>query len=558
MPRERAVAFVVARLSSERLPEKQLRTVGAVPILTRIIETLRTCRELDETVIATVSEPENLKLARYAEETGTPLFWYEGAVNDVTTRLKCAGEKFGAEICLLISADCPLVHAPSVDELIARMRREPGADALYPGPDAEGRHCLMEGVQIARLKAWRRADELSDRPELKEHQFPVIYRNPGLFNLVYVGLSAPVYGARHRMSVDTWADLEFMETLYARLTAAGRPFDLPNAVWLLTAHPEVKELNAHVHQRALVEDIKKVLVICDAGGEWGYGHFTRMRELSGQITERLSWPVTFLMDDERAARMAGDCGFRTLWGALGRETRTPPEGVAVTGAVEAANGRDLVAVDISARRSPPPGWRSAFPEGAAVAVIDRADAFAKEADLAVFPGVAGREASEGVNTAGGADLVIMRREVRRYADAGIAKDIDVLSYLPGETERRELEKACAEEGLIHASPSGFAEDFPLLLARSRVFVSGYGQSFYEALHLKAVPVCWPLSPLHRADAQAFYAAFGLAPLVVDGPGEWTKALSAALAVSSQDFTRPVDGTPRIVEILAGLMIRRGE
>ncbi|MBW2097104.1 MAG: hypothetical protein JRI80_19795, partial [Deltaproteobacteria bacterium] len=55
-PHERAVAFVVVRLSSSRLPEKQFRLIGDRSILQWIIDELRICKELDEIVIATVAE----------------------------------------------------------------------------------------------------------------------------------------------------------------------------------------------------------------------------------------------------------------------------------------------------------------------------------------------------------------------------------------------------------------------------------------------------------------------------------------------------------------------
>ncbi|MCB1788364.1 MAG: hypothetical protein KDJ33_19060, partial [Gammaproteobacteria bacterium] len=56
--RERAVAFVVARLSSSRLPQKQLRQIGGKSILDWIMDELGACRELDQVVVATVAEPD--------------------------------------------------------------------------------------------------------------------------------------------------------------------------------------------------------------------------------------------------------------------------------------------------------------------------------------------------------------------------------------------------------------------------------------------------------------------------------------------------------------------
>lgn len=559
--RERAVAFVVARLNSARLPQKQLRTIGGKPIINHILDSLKNARELDEVVIATVAERDNEPLRDIAEQAGVGLFWYEGRVDDVTTRLRLAAEGFDADICLLISADCPLIHGPSIDEIVGQFRLAPEADFVtlpHLGPD---RHQLLEGVQVARRSAWQRADDISDRPELREHQFPVLYRNPELFSSAPAHLDESIYGKHHRMSVDTWADLEFMETLFEHLSARGLPFELPHAVKLLEERPELREINGHVHQRALIEDLRDVLIMCDAGGQYGYGHFMRCRELAGQIVERLSWPVTFYLDDERAAQMAEECGFHVLWGALEREPEPPPQGRQWLPVREAAATHGCVIVDISARRTPHPGWRERMAEDVPVVIIDREDAPAAEADMIVFPGVTGRREGDrsGLpHLVEGLPYVILRREVRRYAGLAAQKDIDVLAYLYPEEQRAALQLAAEENGWNVEILSGFTEEFPKLLARSRVFISGYGQTFYEALSLGAVPACWPLSGLHRADAASFYRAVALPPAIIEEDEQLAAVIGPLLANSHTDTPSLEDGTPAIVAEIATLCRSWGE
>ena len=105
--KKRVIAFIVARLNSSRLPSKQFRLIGDKSVLERIVNSLRQCAELDEIVITTVATPDNLPLKSFADEHCLPCFWYNGGVNDVTSRLVSAAEKFKAEICILVSGDCP-------------------------------------------------------------------------------------------------------------------------------------------------------------------------------------------------------------------------------------------------------------------------------------------------------------------------------------------------------------------------------------------------------------------------------------------------------------------
>jgi hypothetical protein len=56
--------------------------------------------------------------------------------------------------------------------------RLPDSDVIAIRTGSNGEACLLEGVHVARRRAWDVADAMSDRPELREHQFPVIYRYP--------------------------------------------------------------------------------------------------------------------------------------------------------------------------------------------------------------------------------------------------------------------------------------------------------------------------------------------------------------------------------------------
>lgn len=554
-PRERAVAFVVARLTSSRLPGKQLREIGGISILQRSLTELAACTELEQVVIATVDEPGNRPLRDLAAQRGWELFWYAGDVDDVVGRLRQAAEAYDAALPVLVSGDCPLPHAPSVDALVRALRAAPAAGFVRVMPNAAGEVALLEGVMVARLWAWRQADAESDSTALRAHFFPVMYRAPQRFAALDSVLDGAVHGPRHRMSVDTWADLEFMQTLHAHLAAAGRPFVLPEVVRLLRARPALRDINRHVHQRRLVETLHEVLLVVDAGGDFGYGHFMRCRELAGQVVERLSWPVTFLLDDARAVRMALDCGFRVAWGALGRAARggPPPDAAVDPGCDLARFGMALV--DITARRSLPPGWRSALGDGQPVVVVDRADAMAAEADLVVFPGVAGRRHAEGVELpplVAGLDHAIVRREVRRHQGIHVTRDIDLLVYLYDVRHKAVLQEAARRRGWRMAVPDGFDDDFAGLLARSRVFVSGYGQSFYEALALGSVPVAWPLSPAHRSDAVAFYAACGLPATLIERAADAEEVVAGVLSQAHRHLPVLDDGTPAIVQRLAEL------
>jgi spore coat polysaccharide biosynthesis protein SpsF len=551
--RDRAVAFIVARLSSSRLTGKQLRLIGDRPMLQWIIDHLRTCKEIDAIVIATIAGKENEPLREFARDRGLPCFWYEGDVDHVTTRLRKAAEEFKADICVLVSGDCPLMHAPSIDHLIKEARQHPDADVIEAKEDDEGNLPALEGIGIARIRAWQRADNLSNRPELKEHQFPIIGQRPDLFKAHLCRLPNDIYNPyHHRLSVDTWADIEFMNALYDSLFVAKRQFSLPNVLDLLKKSPELLQINRHVHQMGVGEDRKSVLMVVDAGNGYGYGHVMRSRELALQIIERLGWPVTFAVDDEKARHMLKEVGIRTLKCPLDSNL----DGSDLVGMASAFN---LTLFDIYYQRKLGPGWRQAFSQNCKVVVLDHRGNWTEEADLVVIPGVTYDEPvqtqKEGhPRVVCGKQYVILRREIARLKDRHIKKDIDLLAYLYFPDQKEAVRNLTGKNGLKVHVVEAFGSDFPGLLARSRMFLSGFGYSFYEALALASYPITLPLSDSHKTDARKFYDRLGI-PLGVLGSVEGIENSLNDLAQQENRFEnlRIEDGTPRIVEEIASLL-----
>ncbi len=377
---ERIVAFIVARLSSSRLPAKHFRKIGDRSILEWSIFHLRKSETIDDIVIATVAEEANQPLRDFAREQGIPCFWYEGDVNHVTTRLRRAAETYNADICLLISGDCPLQHAPVIDRMVRSLRADPEADYVTLSGKRVGEQIAIQGLGVARREAWQRADDMSDRPELKEHHFPIIKREKALFRRQSCEITEDLlYSSHPRFSIDTWADLEFMRAVHDALAKENRAFDLENVIALLGERPELGAHNAHVHQRRLVEDIKNVLYVASAFDDEEPQAAKQDIQFAQQIVDRLSWPVTFLTDDEKVEASAKERGFRTIEGALRAGARAPWELAPGT----SLDGFHLIIIESQVFDALPPDWRDKLDRSARVVVLVVDDDQRGDADLAI-------------------------------------------------------------------------------------------------------------------------------------------------------------------------------
>lgn len=552
----RVVAFVVARLSSSRLPGKQLLPVGPKPLIAWTVEELKRCLTLDGIVLATTSDPSDQKLEELSQQLGIGCFRYAGDVNEVTSRLRAAAEQEGASVCVLISGDCPLIDAEMVDAAVAKLLQAPEADYVAWCPAVLD--SALEGVSVARFPAWRLADELADRPELKEHQFPLLYRRPDLFHSVSCTVPEGLCVSRHRWSVDTVADLEFFRTLYERLETAGLSFRLRNAVAYVKEHPELLEINAHVRQRKVEDRPLRVGFVIDAGGEYGFGHLSRCRELAWQLVERLGWVAEFVVDDVPSGDLLMEAGFRVRKGAVGRPVRG--EGKRVEETPELLRDFDLLVIDISDRRGLTPGWRERLPD-VAVVVVEQFTPWVRESDLVIAPNVLGKSAELLADWPGrvleGPEYLILRREVRRAAkELQPEREFDLFGYFHSAERAQALEKWALITGRKCRVCTGWTPPFLNLLRASRAFVSGFGVSFYEAAVLGAVPICWPDSDEHREDARRFYRWWGVDPLMIEKAEDLISLWDLVERVRRQGLPRIEDGTPRIVEAMAELVTGR--
>ena len=554
---EKAIAFIVARLSSSRLPAKQFKQIGNRSILNWIIANLQSCQELNQIVIATVAEEANLPLKTFAAKNKIPCFWYHGEVDHVTTRLRKAAEAYNADICLLISADCPLVYAPAIDQLICEMRSHPKADHLCLPPDTTGKPVALEGVQVARKKTWQLADDLADRPELKEHQFPVIGMRPEFFSPHSCQLAANLYAPPHRFSVDTQADLEFMNRLYDQLTKQNLPFTLPEVLKLMQKDPQLAEINQHVHQRQLVEPNHTILFAVDSGIPFGLGHLMRSLELAAQLTERQGWPVTFLIDDDKTAELLQQRGIPFKWGAFARTANTSAQYTShyVT---ELLSEYSLLLLDIYDQRGPEAHWRKELKTKVPIAVIDNRRQWAKEADLIITPGVTAKSTDtalkqRSINHLAGKEYIILRREVQREVEKNQDKQLDLLVYLHNEQQQEAVQR-CIDKHQINAKfVRCFTPEMPHLIAQARYYLSGFGISFYEALALNTIPICWPDSDAHRHNAISFYNYFDLPSYLLSTMANLQDELLPLLHSQPPTLQPLQDGTPQIVTAIATLV-----
>jgi spore coat polysaccharide biosynthesis protein SpsF len=241
----RTVAIIQARMGSSRLPGKVLKDIAGKTMLARVVGRVRLSEALDEVVVASTTEAEDMAIVRESERLGVPAF--RGSRDDVLDRYYQAAKAYKAEAVVRITSDCPLSDPDIVDATVAAFRNT-GVD--YASNTVERTFPLGLDVEAVSLRSLRAAWEGAKKSYERSHVTPYIWQHPDRFRLYQLKAEADHSG--HRWTVDTEADLAFVRGVYARL---GDPsgFRWRDVLELVSQDPSLEDLNRHISQKALEE-----------------------------------------------------------------------------------------------------------------------------------------------------------------------------------------------------------------------------------------------------------------------------------------------------------------
>jgi spore coat polysaccharide biosynthesis protein SpsF len=183
--------FVVARLSSSRLPGKAMLDLLGKPMIERLIERVGRARSIDTVAIATSDEISDDPLADFARDRG--IACHRGSLPNIMERVAGAADAFGCDTVVEVLGDNPLVHSDLIDDVVSLYRSGSydycaSITREYRG-HAEGRRLFALGIRVQVYSA-AAAARYSDYPGYLEadgkSSTAYIYEHPQTFKLRFV------------------------------------------------------------------------------------------------------------------------------------------------------------------------------------------------------------------------------------------------------------------------------------------------------------------------------------------------------------------------------------
>ncbi|WP_046245084.1 cytidylyltransferase domain-containing protein [Hymenobacter terrenus] len=242
MAAPKILTVVQARIGSSRLPGKVLLPLVGQPLLVRMVERVQRAQLAGTVVVATTTEAADDALADCCATHGLPCF--RGDALDLLDRHYQAARHYGADVVLKIPSDCPLIDPAVIDQVLgfylANAEHYDFVSNLHPATFPDGND--VEIMPIAVLEtAWREAR----RPLEREHTTPFFWENPDRFRLANVPWeSGQDFSMSHRWTIDYPEDYAFISAVYEALYPTNPAFGLDDILNLLTARPDIAQINA--------------------------------------------------------------------------------------------------------------------------------------------------------------------------------------------------------------------------------------------------------------------------------------------------------------------------
>lgn len=243
-----AIAIIQARMSSSRLPGKVLKPLAGQPMLWHIVQRARSCRLVDNVIVATSVEPSDDALADYCAQSGIDC--HRGSLDNVLSRYLEVLEKQPHDYYVRITGDCPLIHPEFIDNQINALSIYDGdmisLDVPAPLLEGQGVHSSCSLFRVAAVSA-----NPDDFEHVGSHYFTEHHEE---FRSIGLSLPAHLQDSRWRITVDEEADYKMMVKLYEDL-CQGKPIPLKQAVHWLETHPEIAGINQRVQHSAINQEL---------------------------------------------------------------------------------------------------------------------------------------------------------------------------------------------------------------------------------------------------------------------------------------------------------------
>lgn len=240
------VILIAVRMKSTRLPKKALAIIEDQTLIEHLIDSMKSCKKVDDVVLCTSTHPDDEILTKIAEKK--KIKWFRGSEDDVMDRFIKAGDRENADIAIRITGDDIFTSPEFIDYAIEKhMQHKNDYTITEELP-------LGAAGEVISMQALKKAHRLAEDPSFTEYMTWYL-DNPDFFKVEKISVDEYVKRPHYRLTCDTPDDLKLIKEIFKRLYSKGNVIRLSDVVKLLDENPDLVKINVHVKSKDVRDEI---------------------------------------------------------------------------------------------------------------------------------------------------------------------------------------------------------------------------------------------------------------------------------------------------------------
>lgn len=232
-----------ARMTSTRLPGKVMKEINHKSLLQYHTERLQKTG-IPVAIATTVNDSDNV-VSDFADHHGIKC--YRGSEQDVLSRFYETAKKFNFNTIVRVTSDCPLIDPHLIRNSMEKYHQLENKN-LYMSNALERTFARGFDFEIFSFHLLSQAYTNATQESDKEHVTPYIWNNRS-GQVEFYHIKQPADHSHLRITVDTADDFELIRQLIEIHQADKLSYREIEGV--LTAHPELININKHIEQKKL-------------------------------------------------------------------------------------------------------------------------------------------------------------------------------------------------------------------------------------------------------------------------------------------------------------------
>lgn len=244
--RNKTICVILSRMESSRLPGKALMPFLKKPNIQHIVERIRRAKSIDEIIVATIKNKENLEIVELCKKIKC-LSYRSEYKEDVLGTLYSSAKILNAKYIVDITGDCPLIDPFLIDYLVFYLIYN---NFDYASNVIERTWPRGFDVQVCTMKALDKLVNITD-PKTRKHSLWNFTYYPDEFKMFNLEAPDEYKYPDFRLTLDTKEDYFLINKIFNYFD--NNRFNYKDIIDYLKRNPDIVSINSHIKQKGIEE-----------------------------------------------------------------------------------------------------------------------------------------------------------------------------------------------------------------------------------------------------------------------------------------------------------------